>query len=175
MVFTPGRVAAHRAGEPDGAAGQAPSPPSRRDPVDHLDDPLAAVDEADDADEQGHPGHAELVGPERGQQERDNGPLSRPRTAVPERWVMAGIGVQSRRSVPAAARVSFTALAAAGRCHGSATHALCYVKPQRHGCGRGPQLCSAARALSLSRPATLRLAVALGVPGRGRLRRGWSR
>jgi hypothetical protein len=53
--------------------------------------------------------------------------------------------------------------------------ALCYARPRRHGCGRGPRLCPAARALSLGRPAILRLAVASGVPGRGRLRRGRSR
>src|SRR6185312_14004990 len=88
------------------------------------------------------------------------------RTAVPERWVMAGTGasIPALRACCGQGFVHCTALAVAGRCHGSATHALCCVKPQRHGCGRGPRLCSAARALSLSRPATLRLAVALGVP-----------
>jgi hypothetical protein len=38
-------------GEPESAAGQAASPPSRRDAIDHLNDSVTAVAWADDADE----------------------------------------------------------------------------------------------------------------------------
>jgi hypothetical protein len=53
---------------------------------------------------------------------------------------------------------------------------LALRQTQRHGCGRGPQLARPPERCRSAPPATLRLAVASGVPGhRGRLRRGWSR
>ena len=99
------------------------------------------------------------------------------RTAVPERWVMAGIGA----SIPALRACCGQGLVHCLGCRWPVpricrTRLVLCQTPATRPWPRSPALPGRPGAVTQPSPATLRLAAASGVPGhRGRLRRGWSR